>query len=182
MENAIKIESFQYLVKKLVDWHREATGKDENDLSVLKTLKLMFFVTTASLQISRDDSLLDSPFDRFVAMPFGPVESDIYDEIKLNSGNLGSLSIDNKQAKMDLSNPINENLYSKKIDNAIDKLKEINYMIIAMRPFDLVDLSHKWFSWQKSFQEARNEGKSSKNMDISDIKNDRQVYFLSPFL
>ena len=77
-----KTLAFEYLVYQLLDWYKEAFGNvEENDLSTLKVLKLLFFVTAISSK-NEDESLLESPFNKFYAMPLGHVEGDVYSDIK----------------------------------------------------------------------------------------------------
>lgn len=79
-----KTLAFDYFVYQLLNWYKEAYGENivENDLSILKVLKLLFFMTAIGAKKEDDDSLLDNTFDKFYAMPYGHVEGDIYDSIK----------------------------------------------------------------------------------------------------
>src|SRR6218665_1686180 len=87
---------FEYVLHKLLEWHHEKTGREEpNDLGVLKSIKLLFFVSAAKTSIGNDNSLLDLVFDKFSAMPYGHVESEVYSEIVNKTGNLKYFEIDN---------------------------------------------------------------------------------------
>ena len=44
-ENLTKIAAFEYVVYKLNEWYKENNPTQENDLSILKAMKLLFFVS-----------------------------------------------------------------------------------------------------------------------------------------
>lgn len=181
--------AFQYLVQQLVKWHKEKTGKDENDLSVMKSFRLLFFVSAMSTKIAEEGkSLLDSPFNNMKAFPFGTNDFDIHQLLFDHDGELEYIKLDNKQAIIKKEVPFSEiDVYVRGlIDISILDLKRENPRLIALRPFDLVDLSRKWFSWQKAFSMMEKE-KSTQYFTVNaeDIKNDARrgyYYHLSPFM
>lgn len=87
-----KIELFEYCVFKLIEWsvqHKNGFSwgnfaNGNNDFSKLKLIKLHFFLCTANI------SLLEI-FDNFYAMPYGHVESNVYDA--LNNGQIERFQI-----------------------------------------------------------------------------------------
>lgn len=172
-----KEEAFEYLVYKLVEWFEQSTGKvDRNDLSTLKVLKLTFFVSAVGTTKKSKETLLDDVFDKFVAMPYGHVESDVYSGIKKKV--YLNINVDNKCTKIKES--FNPDLYDsnlkKKIGHAVDALKEVNPNLIKMSSFDLVDLSHSWYSWQKYYRQAKDMGRFSEEIPVQEIKNEHKIY------
>lgn len=165
-----KIEATKYILKGLCDWYYELNptkqDKDNNDLSILKVLKLFFFLST--VKYNKHD-LLENPFDEFKAMPLGPVETDVYDYFtsnlhiidysKINLKNLNLLEINLTES--------NKNF----IDNIFNELKQKNIDLINKNPYYLVDLSHEWTCWIDKYEEAKEDKKRSKPMTPNDIRN-----------
>lgn len=178
MENSNKIEAFEYLVSKFLEWYSESTSKESNDLSILKVLKLTFFTSAVGTNRDSKDTLLDNVFDNYVAMPYGHVESDIYSYIK--NKNLINISIDNR--KTDLSNieEINnlDSSLKKQIDSSVNLLKSINSDLIKLSSFELVDLSHTWYSWQKYYSIAKEYDRNSEFIPTDVIKSEDKIYQL----
>lgn len=172
-----KIEAFEYVLFKLVEWYNEECSFTEtNDISTLKALKLLFFVSSVNTIKESKDTLLDSPFNNFVAMPYGHVESDIYDAIKKDS--LVNTLIKNNSTQIEKEDfiiklPIE---LRAKIDTSIESLKQINRKLIKLTAFELVELSHRWFSWKINYQKALANGDFSHNISISEIKNEDKIY------
>jgi len=184
METRIKILHFEYVVKKLLDWYYEQSkDRTTNDLNILKVLKLHFFVSSARSHVA--ENLLDKVFNNYVAMPYGHVEGDIYDALVSNKGHLNFFIIDNNSTQIiqganlsDLENQlITEN--KSEIDLSVQELKNRNKNLILMRAFELVDLSHSWYSWRKNFYEAQASQKLSQAIPIEDIKKEAKIYSLT---
>lgn len=152
-----KTLAFEYLVYQLLDWYKEAFGNvEENDLSTLKVLKLLFFVTAISSK-NDSESLLEIPFNNFYAMPLGHVEGDVYSDIKKNATK--KVIIDKERTVIldsDFSNL--DQQIQKKIDTAVKDLKLENFELIKLSSFDLVELSHSWYSWKYYFKKANSIG------------------------
>src|SRR5690606_3452453 len=79
--------------KGIWNWYYETyPSKDqtnsENDLSILKCLKLLFLATAAEIDTNKgeDGLLINDTFDTFSALPLGHVEREIYDKIKERQG------------------------------------------------------------------------------------------------
>jgi uncharacterized phage-associated protein len=180
-----KILYFQYIVHKLFEWNFEVKNSPKNDLNILKTQKLLFF-TVAGSTTERGNILLDNIFNNFVAMPYGHVESDIYNYIKTSQGKLDYFDISNKD-----TNPTSKNInelisslrseYIFEIDESIQFLKKTNNSLIDLLPFDLVELSHLWYSWQKNYKLAQADNKKSLPIPIDDIKSESKIFSLQIF-
>lgn len=176
MEN--KIDAFEYLVYQLQLWHSKESDSNQNDLSVLKVLKLLFFVSAVDTKQDSKNTLLDNVFDNFVAMPYGHVESDVYRHIKQKSH--ANININNTCSIIKDSFNV-ENIDAdirSSIDNSLIKIKKINPNIIKYSSFDLVDLSHEWYSWQYFYNEAVSEGVFSKAIPVEEIKSEEKIYQL----
>lgn len=176
----IKIQAFEYVLFKLDEWYKEINpSAKNNDISVLKALKLLFFVSAVGTVKDSKNTLLDSPFNNFVAMPYGHVESDIYAAIKSET-QFQNVSINSEDTKLeDIESIINFKFESKRnVDNSIEKLKSINKNLVNLSSFELVELSHRWFSWQKNYQIAKESGRFSSPIETSEIKSEDKIYQL----
>lgn len=85
-----KLYAFECIVWKLLEWYKEANpDKEDNDLSILKVMKLLFFVSG----VDKENHLFDV-FDRFQAWQYGHVEADIYDYYSTMNGKFRYCTID----------------------------------------------------------------------------------------
>ena len=173
-----KKDLFEYFLSKLIEWHcvyhqidmNDFNGHSTNDLSKLKLIKLHFFTC------STKDEALDF-FDNFYAMPYGHVESSIYPTLdSLVNYRIESrgLTILNNVPNFAMIDQDKLNL----MDESIAILKSKNPDIISFSPFSLVELSHKWFSWSYTFEEARRENLYSKKISPEVIKKETKFYCL----
>lgn len=170
-----KIYAFDYMLSLFEEWcNEESKGtmifKNRSKLSVLK---LLFLTAAPKKQGSRD--LLDT-FNNFYALPYGPVESDIYNAIQNNI--LPSYIVTERSILRKVNNhlpyTIDDYIH---IKDAVDELKEINRHLITLNAFSLVEITHKWESWKQSIAFARLMDMSSYKMTKESIRNDRNKYF-----
>lgn len=174
---------FQYVLHKLLNWY---PNELENDLSVLKALKLLFFVTAAKSSEDEPNSLVDI-FNNYYAMPLGHVESDIYTSIKGNSGRFEYYIIGGNKTEKVVGNSILDNLtglnetYLRQIDSAVEYLRDNYSDLINLSPSDLVELSHLWYSWKKNYYTGLKLGRKSTEIPISDIKSEEKIFNLPVF-
>ena len=176
----VKIHAFEYVLSKLVAWYKDVYNSTEesNDISTIKALKLLFFISAVNADKDSEDTLLDCIFDNFVAMPYGHVESDVYSSMK--SKEHLNISIDNNSSfilesyNSDTLDAINKI----KIDSSISKLRGINNNLIKMSPFDLVELSHSWYSWKFYFEKAKRKGSNSEIIPSEIIKSEQKFFYL----
>lgn len=162
----LKIEAFEYLLSQLCSWQKEVG--DVEKMTKVKALKLLFLV--ASIPVNGND-LLDV-FDKFYAMPFGPVEGDVYEAIMENSlvhYEFDDITLKSQPHKMPIELP--ENLIQK-IDASIEQLKQKDNSLITMSAFDLVEYTHTWTCWQDAMYLARIMSKNSCLMKVRDIRRD----------
>lgn len=188
METKDKILYFQYTLHKLMLWFKEVNGKEEdNDLSILKSLKLLFFVSAAKTTIDTNDSLVDNVFTSYVAMPYGHVEEDIYSAIQIYRGNFDFFFIDNAHTVRKKERDISELVtllnarHKQKIDESVDYLKSVNRNLISLPAFDLVELSHLWYSWRKNYNVAIKANLRKWEIAPEDIKTETKVYNLQAY-
>ena len=119
-------------------------------------------------------------FNNYVATPYGHVESDVYEKI-IKRKDYDRLKIDNKKTELFKPDQISKNLdqnIAKKIDESINLLSKINPNLINFSSFELVDLSHSWYSWQKYYAEAQKENKKSCMIPTDFIKAEHKIYQL----
>lgn len=186
-ENDPKRVAFQYFLSKMLDHFDE----NSNDLSTLKALKLLFFMTAADIErvesekSEEPDLLIDTTFNDFHALPLGHVESPIYNYIKSCSGQMQFLSIDKTGTsrgvhfdKDTLAQVVGSDVRLA-IDKAILYLLDQNPDILKMNAYDLVELSHQWHSWLKTYEEAEKEGSYSGKIPADLIKSERKYFHLS---
>jgi len=176
---------FTYIVYKLDKWYKEENNisNNENNFSLLKIMKLLFFVVTASIEIDKSDNkssnllinndkkLNNFLFDKFSALPLGHVESEIYNNIKSKElQNFVEITIEKSSIIENLVNVeseiYNQGLIDLKqiIDGSIEFLKNKNSKLILESHSQLIDLSHKHFSWVYYFDMARKFNKSSQQI------------------
>ena len=81
-----KLVTFEYVLYKLNEWYEEMNpdkkGTGENDLSILKAMKLLFFISGVDIA----NNLFDT-FNRFQAWQYGHVEADLYNQYSQKKGN-----------------------------------------------------------------------------------------------
>lgn len=180
-----KILSFEYLLYHLVAWFCDIKNLDSlqlfnehNDLSKLKVLKLHFFVCSANTDLLTE-------FDEFHALPYGHVESDIYN----NLSNLERFNVDDDSMSviaeystlMELENSF-DNLPDETktmIKVGIDRLKKENQHIVEYTAFNLVELSHTWLSWNSTIRKAREIGSEARKIPSELIEEERKTYRFS---
>lgn len=150
--------AFEYFIDVL----RDHNGGDCRDFSTVKLLKLLFLtvgLSSSEEELQKPISLINI-FNKFVAMPFGPVESDIYNYIQLDQ--LTYQITPSGCTKKNDSEPVSISQEIKElIDNGISYLLKKNPEILHSEPFELVEITHKWSCWQICFEFALRNGKKS---------------------
>jgi len=171
-----KKQATVYILLQFAEWYKEEYKVlDSNDLSILKSLKLFFLLSTVNTN-KEGQNLIDLGFSKYVAMPFGPVESDVYDFFKEdNYIDKSRLDYNLLQSK-DLTNL--DSAYKSIIDNCFNLLKSINKNIIKLSASLLVDLTHKYSSWIISYNYAIENNMSTKEMSNDMIKAEEKFYFI----
>ena len=165
MENA-KLLAFEYIINRLIAWYIEIKQTDTEtalkNFNKLKLFKLHFFVAAVNSNTAQTPDLLDT-FDRFYALPYGPVEGSIYDH--LNELNFYSIYNDHVEIKGKEPDFAGLNLLvNKQIDSAIQALRKKNDNLVALPAFELVEISHKWPVWKLLYAHALKEGRRNESM------------------
>lgn len=168
----MKNQIFEYFIFKTLIHLRD--NQKNNDLSVLKCVKLLFFFST--VEEENGDSLIDR-FDSMYAMPLGHVETEIYDAMKANSFENFSFTKQHTTLKKPTihSNSFNPAVVSL-VERKFELLLKKNPNILFMPAYDLVELSHQWFSWRYYFEQAKAQHKLSMKIPTQVIKNEYKVY------
>lgn len=182
MNETKKIQAFEYIVIQLAKWFvgkqdlSESLSDNEiklfnknNDFDTLKVLKLLFFVCAVG-DIKEKTDLL-STF-KFVAMPFGPVELDIYEAIKGKKIENIEITITNSAIKDGNILKNNTDTLFSSINIAIDSLRKLSKDIVKYRQWQLVDISHLWNCWSFAINIARSNNKKQHPMDSDLILQD----------
>ena len=173
--------AFEYLMDCFIDWYKSIKNDNSFHYSFtkLKVIKLLFFASAVNAN-DEDHNLLGT-FNKFVAMPFGPVESDIYN--KMNQSAIGKYCISDKELKIqEVSTENNEDKLSptiiEQINESVEALKKINNRLVLYSAFDLVDLSHKWSCWRTTYSYARQINKGSISIPDNLIINSDKYFII----
>lgn len=169
--------AFSHMIDLLKDWYKEIfPGKNDDDFfsnsSKLSLLKFLFLVSAVK---ANDGSDLLEIFTDFSALPYGPVESDIYNAIiadEIPKYTIGDRSIWLNEKPL----VANEDI-ERKIRKAIESLKEKNPNLIKSNASQLVNITHKWRSWSETYDFAEFIGQKGMPMNINDIRNDNNRFF-----
>lgn len=180
MEHRTKILIFEYIIFKLVEWEKTIQPNithPEFSFGKLKALKLLFFVASVNAT-STEHKLLDI-FNKFYAMTYGPVESEVYNAIQ-NKETIyydikDRITIFKQGRDFHLFDQINNNIRGE-INRSVDKLKKINPKIVDLPAYKLVDITHKWSVWKNAMSIANILGRRSELMDSQDIIESNKYY------
>lgn len=142
MEPNEKISVFEEILFHLNEWYQEKNPGKENDISILKAMKLLFFVSGADTE----NNLFDV-FNRFQAWQYGHVEADIYNFYSERKGVFENFTLDRNKLTFKEGYEPKDNPFSEKIKGNIQKLKNENPDFIYYEAFRLVDISHSYHSW-----------------------------------
>ena len=174
-----KIYLFEYMIKKIVEKYVTLKNVDKREalsaFSKLKLIKLNFFISAVNAN-EKNNGLLDI-FDNFYAMPYGHVESDIYEGLKkLKYYSFeGNQLKENSQFPEDIKFPDEK----RKIDQALESLYDKNPNILYASAFQLVELSHRWHSWKIMFEKAKSSGTNSTPISFQMIKFEPKYFELN---
>lgn len=161
---------FEYLLDSLL----RHNNSFNNDFSKLKVMKLLFLVVAADTAPFASGLLLKT-FDDFKAYPLGPVEDEIYKNIKDDA--LVKFEINNKCliVKPNESLRIEPDRVTDAIDKAINTLFSFNPNILNLKAWDLVDITHKYSSWNYAFNQYQSGGEYVR-MEEMYIQNDIKYF------
>ena len=179
-----KILAFEYLVYRLIEWYREAISSTEDipsHFSRLSVLKLLFLISAIKDENTEGRSDLLEIFNQFCAMQYGPVETDIYTAIvkgytKIYKFNNRTIEISEQKDSISSIFTSLPNELRSSIDNAIRLLRDKNPQIISYPATKLVNITHKWQSWQNAMWMADISGARQFPMTVESIRKDTPYY------
>lgn len=161
---------FEYIVSLLCNWQKQLPSNSDSDFTKLRLQKILFLISAWKTDINNKGLL--NIFDRFAALPYGPVELDIYDSmcgnspfsnIKFEGNCCKTESLENADFSSLKSN--DKILAEEAISTFIQGKK--NYLTCPV--FDLVDITHQWTVWQVSMSIAELSGSKKEEMSTDDI-------------
>ena len=167
-----KILLFEYFVYLLEKWKGEINGHTIPSFTKLRLQKLLFLACTINATIA--EKRLMRVFNRFNALPYGPVELDIYEAMNSNSfshltfkGN--DCTFENQFENCNFDNL--DNQLKEWTNEAISELKCRRKDYLYMPVFDLVEITHQWTAWQTAITVAEFLGSKSEEMTVENICN-----------
>ena len=179
MERNKKLKCFEYLVRKWIEWYKNVSNNhdiSDAEFTRLKLQKLLFL--SSAINATKDNEDLLSVFNDFYAMQYGPVESEIYNAMMKNEFTKLSFTErcmivqgDITGIEQDIDKSIVE-----MIDNAIIQLISRNEQLIKYPAFKLVEITHKWKSWQDAYDIANALGNGSERMLVNNILCDTKYF------
>lgn len=159
---------FEYLVYQLEQWKKDKHPSSKQTFTKLKLQKILFLV--ASLK-SKDGSYpLLHIFNKFYALPYGPVEMDIYEA--MNEHTFSNIDFNGNECTPKFAEDCFKNLgtdHMNAMSDAIQAIKDMGVDYVTMSPFELVDITHKWTSWQVAMQVAEMCNSKREFMSTDDI-------------
>lgn len=179
-----KIEAFDYMLHLFEEWRDSHEELKNEPFPKLKAMKLLFLA--AAPKKDGGDDLLDI-FDNFYAMPYGPVEIDVYNAIqedKLPSYTVNYRYIERKVDE--LYKPRNTAIWTgrghgdlyNRIRDAVNDLKKKNEKLVLLNAFELVEITHRWSSWNRAMDFAEFMEQLSAKMSIDSIRDSSKIFDL----
>ena len=167
-----KILLFEYFVYLLEQWKTDIKGHSIPSFTKLRLQKLLFLACTINATV--EEKRLMCVFNRFSALPYGPVELDIYQAMNGNSFTYLLFEGNDCRFKQQPETGSFDNIdgqYLEWMDDAINELKQKRMDYLYMPVFDIVDITHQWTAWQTAITVAELLGSKSEEMTVEDICN-----------
>lgn len=172
-----KINIFEYIVYRLDGWKSKIDSKQIPVFTKLRLQKILFLICTWN--VSKKEPKLLKVFNRFYALPYGPVEMDIYEAMKKNYA-FTHLRFEGNECVYDSMNDSMFEGLSKDakgyVDEAVECFISGKRDYLTMPVFDLVDITHKWSVWQFSMEYAKLQGRNKESMSNESIINSTKYY------
>ncbi|MEQ7799770.1 hypothetical protein ABDJ41_08135 [Pedobacter sp. ASV1-7] len=164
----LPLQYFEYFLMRTLQWLKKESDASQNDLSVLKCQKLLFFTTAINCQSSVNEAILAKQiFNHFKAYQYGPVEENIYNLLKVNNNQLSHITLTFKSlelafdaghlnlaiADIEKESGLDSSVLNS-ITSSIEDLSNKNKNLVRYSPFNLVELSHRWRCWNYSYVEG----------------------------
>ena len=165
---------FEYLVFRLNEWKLKLEKEDVNVpiFTKLRLQKILFLVCAWNVE-NTNRKLLDV-FNQFFALPYGPVEMDIYEAMKVSHSFKhirfnGNECVYGKLEASMFTSILSE--HSKWMDEAVNEFIGHHRKYLTMPVFDLVDITHRWSAWRITMDIATFLGKKNERMSVESICN-----------
>ena len=163
---------FEYLVFRLDEWKKKIEKRNEKvpAFTKLRLQKILFLV--CAWNVDNTNRKLLNVFNQFYALPYGPVEIDIYDAMKSNQSFRhisfnGNECIYSKLVSSMFTSI--SSVYRKWIDEAVDNFIRNDRKYLTMPVFDLVDITHRWTAWKITMEIATFFGNKKEKMSLECI-------------
>ena len=163
---------FEYLVFRLDEWKKKIEKRNEKvpAFTKLRLQKILFLV--CAWNVENTNRKLLNIFDQFYALPYGPVEIDIYEAMK-NSQTFQHISFNGNECiycKLESAMFASiSSVHRKWIDEAMDDFVKNDRKYLTMPVFDLVDITHRWSAWRITMDIASFFGKKIEKMSVKSI-------------
>lgn len=163
---------FEYLVFRLDEWKKNIEKRNEKvpAFTKLRLQKILFLV--CAWNVENTNRKLLNIFNQFYALPYGPVEIDIYDAMK-NNKIFQHISFNGNECiycKLESAMFASiSSVHRKWIDEALDDFIKNNRKYLTMPVFDLVDITHRWSAWRITMDIATFLGKKIEKMSVKSI-------------
>lgn len=141
-------------------------------------MKLLFLAAAPKEQGGSD--LLDI-FDNFYAMPYGPVEIDIQKamcEDKLPSFSVKYRSIEPREGSESYNAKRYNDKFYHRVRNAVNDLRKENEKLVLLNAFELIEITHRWSSWNRAMDFAEFMKQLSAKMSIDSIRDSSKIFDL----
>ena len=163
---------FEYLVFRLDEWKKNIEKRNEKvpAFTKLRLQKILFLV--CAWNVDNTNRKLLNTFNQFYALPYGPVEIDIYEAMK-NNQTFQHISFNGNECIYSNFEPsvfISISSRSRKwIDEAMDDFVKNDRKYLTMPVFDLVNITHRWSAWRITMDIATFLGKKIEKMSVKSI-------------
>lgn len=168
---------FEYIVYRLDGWKRKICAKQIPAFTKLRLQKILFLI--CAWNVSKKEPKLLMVFNNFYALPYGPVEMDIYEAMK-DEHAFKYLHFDGNECVYDTMDDSMFQGLSKDardyVDEAIESFVSEKRDYLTMPVFDLVDITHKWSVWQISMEYAKLQGRNKEGISNESIINSSKYY------
>lgn len=161
---------FEYFVDALI---RKNNNKTDT-ITAPKIIRLLFL--TVGLYSTYENKLLTEVFNKFVARPFGPVETDVCELIAEDILTKYTINNTGCYIKNDSININLEDDSKRVVDDAVNLLIENNPNILNYQPTHLVDIVQKWSCWKICYDVALTNGNFNIIIPPKMIRNSIKYY------
>lgn len=169
---------FEYFVFELDKYCFDLNLDSRKVMTKLRLQKLLFFIST--LFATKEDHVLLDVFDHFYALPYGPVEIDIYE--MMASNRFEHISFDENVCVITNRNVTGFSNLPCEQRNALDlTLKHLKdgrgRLYLECPVFKLVDLSHRWSVWRIAMDYAHSVGHNKARISTDEILDSTKFFW-----